>query len=821
MRNQVTICCVLLALTSAEVFAGGDDVQFNTDVLDVSDRKNIDLTQFSRAGFVMPGDYTLGLQVNSASLQESNIRFLAPENDPKGSVACLSPALVKRFGLKGDVFSSLHWWHSGECLDPDDSALKGMQLHTDLGTSTLTISIPQAYMEYTSPNWDAPATWDDGVAGVLMDYSFNAQKTQGSQFNLDSTNVSGNGVVGANYGAWRLRADWQANRVQSDRGDTRQQVEWSRYYLYRAIRSLHAKLTLGESYLSSELFDSVRYTGVSLATDDNQLPPNLRGYAPEITGIANSNAKVTVSQKGHVLYETQVAQGPFRIQALNSSTSGTLDVTVTEQDGSIRKFQVNTPSVPYLSRPGTVRYKLATGRPGELTHQMNGPAFTTGELSWGVNNGWSLFGGAILGERYNALATGIGRDLYYLGAMSFDITSSRAELPYQGTLSGNSYRVNYSKTFDAIDSQVTFAGYRFSEKNYMTLSQYLDTRLTGERNNGSKEMFTVSFNKRFRDIGLTTYLNLSRQTYWNNAAPTVRYMLTMAKNFDFGPVKNMSISLAAYRNQYHQVRDRGGYLSLSVPFGNSGMFSYSGSMSNDSYQQSAGYGSQLDDHNTYQMNVGMSQSGAIGSASLTHQGNMQQLTANVGYAAGRYNSLGLSVSGGVTATAHGVALHRQTELGGTRMMLGTDGISGVPVHGYGSTVDTNLMGVAVISDVNSYYRNEASIDLNNLPDNVEVDRSVAAATLTEGAIGWRRFDMLSGEKAMVVIMQQNNSPAPFGAAVNNARGQQTGLVGDDGNTWLTGMNPGESMDVRWDGKKQCTINLPAKLNARALLLPCR
>ncbi|WP_157699308.1 fimbria/pilus outer membrane usher protein, partial [Serratia marcescens] len=48
--------------------------------------------------------------------------------------------------------------------------------------------------------------------------------------------------------------------------------------------------------------------------DDNMLPPNLRGYAPEVTGVAKTNAKVTISQQGRVLYETTVAAGPFRIQ---------------------------------------------------------------------------------------------------------------------------------------------------------------------------------------------------------------------------------------------------------------------------------------------------------------------------------------------------------------------------------------------------------------------------------------------------------------------------------------------------------------------------
>ncbi|WP_039062213.1 fimbria/pilus outer membrane usher protein, partial [Shigella flexneri] len=73
-----------------------------------------------------------------------------------------------------------------------------------------------------------------------------------------------------------------------------------------------------------------------------------QGYAPEVTGVARSNAKVVISQQGRVIYESQVAAGPFRIQELSSSVSGTLDVRVEEQDGRVQHFQVDTASIPYL-----------------------------------------------------------------------------------------------------------------------------------------------------------------------------------------------------------------------------------------------------------------------------------------------------------------------------------------------------------------------------------------------------------------------------------------------------------------------------------------
>ncbi|WP_273876510.1 fimbria/pilus outer membrane usher protein, partial [Serratia marcescens] len=87
---------------------------------------------------------------------------------------------------------------------------------------------------------------------------------------------------------------------------------------------------------------------------------------------------------------------------------------------------------------------------------------------------------------------------------------------------------------------------------------------------------------------------------------------------------------------------------------------------------------------------------------------------------------------GMTLTAEGGALHRIGMPGGTRLLLDTEGVAGVPVRGYGSAVATNRWGKAVVADVNSYYRNKASIDLNALGDNAEATKSVVQATLTEG-----------------------------------------------------------------------------------------
>ncbi|MGP2836364.1 outer membrane usher protein, partial [Serratia nevei] len=783
-RFHILSVSVALALG----FAGGmpaaqaEEIQFNTDVLDVNDRKNIDLSQFARGGFIMPGSYSMVVRLNKSDLPEQPVPFYAPDDDPNGSRACLSPALVEQLGLKDEMRGKLNWWHQGECLD--EASLPGMEARGDLATSALYLSIPQAYLDYVSEDWDPPARWDEGISGVLLDYNLNAQTQRQLQYGGQSYGLSGNGTAGANLAAWRLRADWQANiNHQSSGQGMEKRLDWSRYYAYRALPALRSKLTVGEDYLDSGLFDSFRFGGLSLRSDDMMLPPNLRGYAPEVVGVAKSNAKVTISQQGRVLYETQVAAGPFRIQDINDAISGDLDVKVEEQDGSVQAFKMSTASIPYLTRPGSVRYKLAAGKPSDLDHRYRGPLFGTGEFSWGVSNGWSLYGGALLGGDYNALALGIGRDLMLLGALSFDVTQSRARLPQQAqneqneraqsgeTLSGGSYRLSYSKTFDELDSQVTFAGYRFAEKNFMSMSEFLDAREYGRRFGNSKEMYTITYNQQLRDLGLSAYLNYSHQTYWDRPAND-RYSLTLSRYFDLGNVKNMSLSMSAYRNRDNERNDDGAYLSLSVPWGNGATLSYNTTVNRDDSSHRVGYYDRIDERSNYQLSAGGARSGASLSGYYNRNGDLARMSANASYLQDRYSAVGLSAQGGMTLTAEGGALHRSNMAGGTRLLLDTEGVAGVPVRGYGSAVATNRWGKAVVTDVNSYYRNKASIDLDKLGDNAEATKSVVQATLTEGAIGYRKFAVIAGEKAMAVVKLADGSEPPFGATVLNARKQE-------------------------------------------------
>jgi len=525
-----------------------------------------------------------------------------------------------------------------------------------------------------------------------------------------------------------------------------------------------------------------------------------------------------------VIYESTVAAGPFRIQDLNAATTGKLDVQVQEQDGSVKKFSINTSDIPYLTRPGTVRYKLATGKTaGYLQHSTNGPAFGSGEFSWGVNNGWSVYGGALIADDYSSTAAGVGRDLLALGALSFDLTQSNAHLPDRDA-QGRSWRLSYSKRFDTTDSQITFAGYRFSTRDYMTMSQFMDAR--HEIHNasaGSKQSWTMTFSQQFPDLNTSAYLSYTYNTFWDHRTNDT-YSLSLARYMDMGSVKNINLSMSAMRSEMNNKQDDSLYLGVSVPWGNQGSLSYNTGINGKKISNNVGYYDRLNDSTTYHISGGRDQYGnASGSGYLTYEGSATEMAVTAARQ-GQVSSLGMSLRGGMTATVYGAALHRTGTSGGTRMMLDTSGMGGVPVRANGGDAWTNRFGKAVVSDVGSYWRSSERIDLDKLADDVEPLNSVVEDTLTEGAIGYRKFTVIAGKKAMAILKLSDGTTPPFGAEVQNEKYSQTGIINDDGSVWLSGIQPGEMMAVSWDGKVQCHITLPSPLPAaleeHTLLLPC-
>ncbi|WP_142900799.1 fimbria/pilus outer membrane usher protein, partial [Klebsiella pneumoniae] len=213
-------------------------------------------------------------------------------------------------------------------------------------------------------------------------------------------------------------------------------------WLQRDLKSLKSLLRMGDTFTTGDVFDSVQFRGVQLMSDDEMLPDSQRGFAPTIRGMAHSNAKVTISQHGYVIYETFVSPGAFAINDLYpTAQSGDLEVQVKESDGSVRTFTQPFSAVPFMLREGRVKFSLSAGRYHSAQSQARSPTFLQGTLFYGLPAEFTLYGGSQLAQDYQSWALGVGRGFGELGSLGGDATWANTTTPSGKRSAGHSVRV--------------------------------------------------------------------------------------------------------------------------------------------------------------------------------------------------------------------------------------------------------------------------------------------------------------------------------------------------------------------------------------------
>ena len=797
--------------------------EFNLHALDADVRENIDLAAFSRPGVIAAGEYLVDVTVNGERLPTRRLLTWHTRPGTPDPQLCVPADLADSLGLQPAIRRRLPLQQG--CVS--FAGYPAITFQLNRATQTLGVTVPQAWLRYRAGEWVPPAQWDTGISGVFLDYTLFAAHTRSqpggaSQLGGGTTSADAYATAGLNLGAWRLRSDLHMTAGEMG-GEGARRFSPSRLYAFRPLPSVNGTAWLGETDLHSDLFDGFPFTGAALESDERMLPYALRGYAPQVSGLAKSHARVTVSQNGRLLYQTDVPPGPFVIQDLSEANQGAMEVNVAEEDGSRTTFTVETASVPFLTRKGQWRYKLAGGRlawPGAGGHQ---PGIYSGEFSWGAFNQTSLYGGLLAGgSDYRAFTAGAGQNLAQLGALSVDVTGTEAALPQQAAQHGRRYRLNYHKRFAAGNSEIAFSGERYADDRFLSLPDWAQGG--PEQGRAQKRAFTLTASQYMAPLALSMTLSLRNQAYWQGAEDNT-YTLTLGRLFDLGRWRSLSASLSASRTLSERGEaDHQLYFTLSLPLSGGDRLSYS-VQQGDGAEQTLSYAAFPDRDSNWGLSLGHQQGGS--QPGMLMRGNYQrrlpqgELALAASGKQQAYRTVNASWAGSLTATRHGAALHRYNQGNEPRLMVDGNGVAAIPLNN-GSAV-TNPSGVAVVSSLSSYQPSEVRVDVTRLPEEISVRDNVLRQTLTEGAIGYRPLNALQGGQAVAVFRLADGSFPPLGAEiVDEASGVGVGMVSEAGLAYVQGVAPGHGLRVQWGDANRCRATLPAALTAGAtLLLPCR
>lgn len=784
------------------------------------------LARFEKGSHQAPGNYRVDIWRNDEFIATEDVQFVeAPEGQQAdlvtsgGLTPCLNSDWLRRLGLNMLAYPGLEKVKPGECISLAE-AVPGATAAFNFARLRLNISLPQASLNNSARGYIPPDQWDDGIPAALVNYAFSGNRSS----NNDSYYLSLQS--GLNYGPWRLRNSGAWNYSS---GEGYHSSAWKNIstYVQRAIVPLKGELVMGDSNTGSDVFDSMGFRGARLYSSDSMYPDSLQGYAPTVRGIARTNAKVTVRQNGYVIYQSYVSPGAFAISDLNpTSSSGDLNVTLEEKDGSRQNYTVPYSTVPMLQREGRYKYDLVAGDFRSGNSQQETPFFAQGTLIAGLPNGYTAYGGTQLAQRYAAAALGLGKNLGDWGAISLDVTHARSTLADDSDHQGQSVRFLYAKSLSGYGTNFQLLGYRYSTRGFYTLDEVAYRNIEGYEYAPDEEgrhsqvpvaqsyhnlryskrgRFQVNISQALGDYG-SLYVSGSQQTYWGTDEANTWYQAGYASGW-----RGISYSVSASWSKSLGLAgtDRILAFNLSVPFSTLLGSGYSRDRAIDRAYATFATSHNSDGQSTVQTGVGgtlladrslsysvtqghSSTSGYSGSATSNWQATYGTLGLGYNYDRDR-REVNWQAAGGVVGHADGITFSQP--LGDTNVLIKAPGAAGVSVENQ-TGVKTDWRGYAVMPYATVYRYNRIALDTNSMDNHTDIENNVSSVVPTQGALVRASFDARIGVRAILTV-KRGDRPVPFGSVVREEASGVTSMVGDDGQIYLSGLPLDGKLLIQW------------------------
>lgn len=814
----------------AEVHPAADrpaEVEFDARFFPSSTGAQIDVSRFARGNAMLPGTYLIRIGVNGEWKGREELVFVEVEGQDSAQ-ACLDRGMLRRLGIdmrKVEAEAAPHAQRPEPAPTPSRLAdgemacgdlgryVPGATLHFDASEQVLDLSVPQLYLAREARGYVSPEYWDSGATAAFVDYRLNATDTQ-SAGRSQRHGYLGIGA-GFNLGHWRFRH----NGSMSWSSGSERAYQSNSAYAQRDVPWLQSQLVIGDTYTSGDQFDSVRLRGLRLATDDRMLPPSRTGYAPVVRGVAETHARVSVRQRGVLLYETTVAPGPFEIDDLYpTGYGGDLDVIVVEADGRERRFAVSYAATPNLLRPGYSRYSFSAGRIREMGLQAE-PYLAQATLQRGLSNAVTGYTGASASEGYSALQAGVALNTK-IGALSADLTASRARLPGTDERRGESLQLRYSKALSHIGTSFSMGAYRYSNAGYLGVLDAVRLRDLIERGGSAddygrmRSRVDLTLNQAMGAAG-SLYFTGSSTQHWGWRDDLLNFTLGYAntwRRINYGVnLQRTRVSFAEYFGDDRvDETDTQVNLTFSVPLGHtprSPTLSSSVAHSRDagSSTRIGVTGSALEGALSYGVSGGHSdRSGSNGGVNGEYRGSQGVISAS--YSQGRgYHASSLGLSGGVVAHPGGITLAQS--LGETIAVVHAPGAKGARVSS-ANGVKLDRRGYAVVPYLVPYRRNTIDLDPKGTSQDLEFKSTSQEVAPRLGAVAMLEYETVDGRSLMIKAEREDGTPLPFGAAVFDERGNHVGVVGQASRLFVRTDAEQGRLTVQWgeSGEQRCQID---------------
>ncbi|WP_105738541.1 fimbria/pilus outer membrane usher protein [Cronobacter dublinensis] len=813
----ITAISTLIAFNTAakanDAVAGPQSVDFNQAFIH---GKKFDISRYAEGNPVTPGVYKITLILNGQNRGQHDVRFeqYAAERNAR---PCLTLKQLEEIGLRLEKKIPKQQLDDPRCYRFDELIPKS-QINYNSADFELTLDVPQINLLPQPRGYIDPSRWDAGSTAGFVDYN-------GSFYRLFQNENKGTGgdswqgnlglLTGFNFHGWRLR-----KRINSDwSNDKSMRTQNLAGYAQTDITPIKSQMTLGDSNTSGDLFDSYNIRGGQLESDDRMLPESLRNYTPVVRGIADTNARVRITQRGQTIYETVVPPGAFEITDIGAmGYGGDLEMTIIESDGRQRIQNIPFSAPPMLLHKAVSRFAISIGKlKDDAVH--NEPTVFQSVYHYGMASNYSVYTGFQISGHYYSMAMGHAVNTP-IGGISMDITHAKSDLAGSKEASGNSFKIGLTKYVSPTDTNLTLAAYRYSSKGFYSFREASIARYGNDENyNASdyrtRQRLTANISQ---SLWAGSFINLSASIYryWDNKAASKQYSIswTQAQRY-------FSLTLSAMRTRDEDDNYDDTYMvTINVPLGrganekplfNSLYSSMTHSDSGDSLWQLNATGSQgAQNEINYGIGTTVSKNDDMPSE--------EQLRGNMSYdsPAGQFSataSMSNRSARQISATANGsLVAHKGGITAGPSIgdypfaIIGVPGAEGARVYnGHGAKIDS--AGYAIVPSLSPYQENIVSVDYKGLPDTVDVLENQKTVVPRMGSAIVVDMKTLVGRPMILIVKDIAGQFLPIGAQIIDDKNVPQSIIGQGGMAFMRGWDPEtQHLYTVWnENKNRCLV----------------
>lgn len=744
------------------------------------------------------GEYHVKVNVNDEMVSIADL-FISEEEE-KNNEICLSYDWLINSGVRVKIDYFLSSYNvEKQCYIL--TKIPHTVVEFDYASQNLDINIPQAYLL----DKQDPVLWDYGVNAFRVKYYANFNKQFGNNWNS-----FGSFDIGLNLGHWVLSSNVNAN-YRNKEGE----VSASELTLSKAIGGIQSDLSFGKTHTRSELFSDFNFYGVSLSSNSNMTPWEYRGYAPEISGIVESPARITVKQNDYIVYSKVLPAGPYRLEDLHPTSNGDLEVVIEEDNGRITRDVYPVTTLPSLLRPGEFNYNISLGEKSDSHHLRD--AFSSDSGMFGLASldygfAYTTFGSAIiLNNNYLGSGLGVTQMLGSLGAISFSANVSKAKYKNGEVNQGYATNLKYAKSFSERTS-LQLISHRYQSEGYQEFSGFNHS----QKLNISKQR--SRYEARLSHSFDHFYINGSywRQDYWDRNDYDIGGSISVSSKV-FG---NVPVFLDGSYSENTWTNDPNYSVSLgfSIPFDWNNTTNYTNSsvgyVKDNGVTINNGVSANLNERIGYRINSNINTKGG---KSISTSGNyaFDSVQTNVGISQAHsvYGDSQTSLFGNVSGTLLGT-----TETGPiwtkesseTVGVIRIKGIQGVKVN---NSMPSDANGNAVVR-LSDYSNNKISVDMNSIPGDIDLLNTSFGVVPTEKAIIFRDVEFSRVHRYILRVKNARGEFIKGGDAVSD-NGQSVGFVTQQGLLLLNLINETEVININLSDNRTCkfsTKNLIANDN---------